>query len=153
MKRFQFRLEKLLNLRAQETDLARRALAAAINEAELARCTQQDASASVARRLTEVADKERSGMTAFEFASLRIHVRVLQTNLEEADAALTQANSHTQERRGHLLEARRGERVLEKLKEKRVESYSLETLADEQKELDEFGDRLGLNARLPSSEI
>lgn len=153
MKRFQFRLERLLNVRSQETDMARRALASAISEAELARRTQANASAAVASRVSEVSHKEQSGMTVFEFASLRTHVRALQKDLDQADANLSEANSHTHERRNQLIEARRGERVLERLKEKRLELYSREALAEEQKELDEFGDRLGLNAGLPNSEI
>ena len=153
MKRFQFRLERLLNLRSQETDMARRALAAAISEAEVAMSAQEHASSAVAARMVEVANQERSGTTVFEFATLRTHVRLLQKELEQADADLSQANTHTQERRGQLIEARRGERVLDRLKEKRLETYVQESLAEEQKELDEFGDRLGLNAGSPSSEI
>jgi len=153
MNRFEFRLEKLLNLRSQETDMARRALAAAISQAELAKRTQEDASASVAARMTDIAIKERAAMTAFDFASMRTHMRALQKDLDAAQIQLSQANSQTEERRGFLIEARRGERVLERLKEKRFDIHAHEVLLEEQKELDEFGDRLGLNDGLPGSEI
>lgn len=153
MRRFQFRLEKLLKLRSQETDIARRLLAHAIGEAEMARQAEEAAQARLTARLDEVAERERRPMTIYDFGALRTHVRALQGELAQAFAARVEALERVDSCRERVLEARRRERALERLQERRREQYLEEVLRTEQRELDEFGDRLGLNAGRSRTDI
>lgn len=152
MKRFAFRLEKLLRLRTQQTDQAKRTLAIASAEEAAAGRLLAGAQETLTARLAEVGQKERAGLSACEFASRRTYVKYLNRRVEEAQVALDGARERTAQRRQALLEARRRQRALEKLKERRREAYDLEALREEQKELDEFADRQGLNAGLPPSD-
>lgn len=152
MKRFAFRLEKLLRLRSQQTDQAKRAFGVALAQEAEAERALLEARETLAARLAQVGQRERAGLSAFEFGNLRSYVKFLDRQVEEAAGRLATAREQTAVRRAQLLEARRRERALEKLKERRQEAYTLEALREEQKELDEFGDRQGLNAGLPRSD-
>jgi flagellar FliJ protein len=146
MKRFRFSLEKVLRLRSQETEQAKRALAVALAAEARARQTAAEAHATLRDRTTEATARERLGLTAYEFGSLRTFLARLQREAVAADLAVTQAEERTQRQRMALLAARRRERAMEKLKERRLEQYQLEALREEQKELDEYGNRPGLNS-------
>lgn len=153
MKRFQFRLERVLNLRQQQTDQVKRTLAVAMAEEDLARRAMETAHAVLNARLADIRHRERQGLTAYEFGLQRNHARVLQAELAVAETGLAEAQQFTQRRRLELLTARRAERALERLRERRLEGYVAESLREEQKELDEFGDRQGLNIPSARSDI
>ena len=146
MKRFRFSLEKVLRLRSQETEQAKRALAVALAHEARARQTAAEAHATLRDRTAEATARERAGLTAYEFGSLRTFLAHLHSEAVAADGAVVQAEERTQRQRMALLVARRRERAMEKLKERRLEQYQLEALREEQKELDEYGNRPGLNS-------
>lgn len=146
MKRFHFALEKVLRLRNQETEQAKRALARAIAEEAAAREAAEAARTVLAERTAEAGLREQAGLTAYEFGIFRTHLAHLQRQVAAADLAVLDAAGQTQQRRLALLETRRRERAMEKLKERRLEQYQLEALREEQKELDEYGNRQGLNS-------
>lgn len=153
MKRFQFPLEKVLKLRGQETEQAKRSLGRAMAAEEAARQAVVAAQIALAERLEATAGLEKAGMTAFAFASQRVYLAYLQSQVEEAEAYLSAARAETARRRMALLAARQREKALQRLRERRFEQYTLESLREEQKELDEFGSRLGLNAGVTGTEI
>lgn len=153
MKRFSFRLEKLLRLRSQQTEQAKRALAAAMAAEEQSRQQMQQLHTQLNARLVEIRQKERAGLVAFDFATLRTHVRFLQGRFDQALEHLKAAEEFTAQKRLELIEARRRERALERLRERKLEVYTQELLKEEQKELDEFGDRQGLNDGVSPYEI
>lgn len=149
MKRFKFSLEKVLRLRSQETEQAKRALGRAMEAEEAARQSVESIASALAERITQMQARERAGLSAAEFGVMRHFLLFLQRELDQARGVLEAAQQVTQQRRLELLEARRRERALEKLKEHRLEGYLLESLREEQKELDEYANRLGLNGRAP----
>ncbi|HWI62414.1 MAG TPA: flagellar export protein FliJ [Symbiobacteriaceae bacterium] len=153
MKRFRFSLEKVLRLRSQETEQAKRALGAALAAEAAARAAADEIRDALRQRTDEATVRERGGMTAFEFASMRTYVIFLQKQLEGALAALAEAMAVTQRRRLELLAVRRRERALEKLRERRVDQYRLESLQEEQKELDEYGSRQTLNSQASEPDV
>lgn len=145
MKRFQFSLEKVLRLRAQETQQAKRALGQAMAAEAAARQEAEVAHTLLRHRTEEAGVRERAGLVAFELASQRHWLAFLQKQAAAADSALAAASALTLQRRLHLLAARRRERAMEKLKERRLEQYLIEAGRAEQKELDEYGNRQSLN--------
>lgn len=153
MKRFRFSLEKVLRLRSQQMEQAKRALALAVLQESNARQAVQTVQAALAERTAEAGQRESCGLTAFEFAALRTWLQHLQKQLAQAEAELAAARERTRERRKDLLTARRKERALERLRERRLEQYNLEALREEQKEFDEYGNRQGLNTVALSTEI
>lgn len=153
MKRFRFSLERVLRLRSQETEQAKRALGAAIAAEEAARQVAEAARFALVQSTAGVHARERAGLTPFEFGSLRLHIVALQRRLEAAEAELTGAQALTRQRRQELMVARKKERALEKLRERRLEQHTLESLREEQKELDEYGKRLGLNGGRAATDI
>jgi hypothetical protein len=99
MKRFRFSLEKVLRLRSQETEQAKRALAVALAAEARARQTAAEAYATLRDRTTEATARERLGLTAYEFGSLRTFLARLQREAVAADLAVTQAEERTQRQR------------------------------------------------------
>lgn len=153
MKRFRFSLERVLRLRGQETEQAKRELGKALAAEAAARAAAAEARTELAHRTDEAGQRERTGLTAYEFASLRTYVTFLQRQLEAAEVRLAAAVGETQRRRLALLGARRKERALEKLRERRLEQYRLESLRQEQKELDEYGGRQTLNSQAAEPDV
>lgn len=153
MKRFRFTLDKVLRLRSQEMEQAKRALGLAVAAENAARHAVLTAHEALTQRTEEARRLEASGLSAFAFGSLRAYLALLQRELEAAEAALLEARALTERRREELLKARRRERALERLKERRLEQYTLESLREEQKELDEYGNRQGLNSLTAEPEI
>lgn len=153
MKRFQFSLEKVLRLRSQETEQAKRALGYSLAMEEEARLAWDSARSRLLARTLEAQEREQRGMTAFDFAATRNYLSLLQQEFSVATAHLAEAEAETAARREALISSRRREQVLEKLRENRLASYDLESLREAQKELDEYGKRRGLNAAALGADV
>lgn len=136
MKRFQFSLQKLLGLRHQETEQAKRNLAAALATEALAKDRLEQAQDRLAERVALAA---AGGYSVAAYRQDREWIRFLQGEALRAEANLREAEAETARLRQLLLEARQRERILEKLRERRLEAYQLEALLEEQRELDERG--------------
>jgi flagellar export protein FliJ len=145
MRRFRFVLAKLLKLRQGETEQAKRSLAGAIVKEGAARERLTAASVELTARIEKAVDIERDGLSAFGFGSLRSHLTYLQRAVDGAERDVTQAVLHTVDCRQTLLGTRQRERILDRLQEARLEEHNRVSLNDEQKELDEYGKRRGLN--------
>lgn len=136
MKRFQFALQKLLGLRHQETEQAKRSLAAALATEAMAKDRLEQERARLAERVALATAGAHSVAT---YRQDRDWIRFLHGEVERAEQLLHQAEAETARLRQRLLEARQRERILEKLRERRLEAYQLEALLAEQRELDERG--------------
>lgn len=136
MKKFQFSLQKLLGLRHQETEQAKRNLAGALAAEAMARDRVEQAESRLAERVARAAS---GGYSVAAYRQDREWIRFLQGEVERAEAHLREAEAETARLRQLLLVARQRERILEKLRERRLEAYQLEALLEEQRELDERG--------------
>lgn len=136
MKRFQFSLQKLLGLRHQETEQAKRNLAGALAAEAMAKDRLEQTQARLAERVAQAAIAAYSVAT---YRQDRDWIRFLQGEVERAEQYLREAEAETARLRQLLLVARQRERILEKLRERRLEAYQLEALQAEQRELDERG--------------
>jgi flagellar FliJ protein len=147
MKKFHFSLAKLLALRHQETEQAKRTLAAALATEALARDRLQDAQNRVAERTARAAG---GSLSVAAYREDREWIRFLHGEVDKAVQAVQAAEAETARFRQSLLVARQRERILEKLRERRLEAYQLEVLQEEQRELDERGSRALKNQRFGS---
>ncbi|HLO01849.1 MAG TPA: flagellar export protein FliJ [Symbiobacteriaceae bacterium] len=136
MKKFQFSLQKLLGLRHQETEQAKRSLAAALAAEAMAQDRLEQAQSRLAERIALAA---AGGYSVASYRQDREWIRFLQGEVEKAEQHLQEAQAETARLRQLLLVARQRERILEKLRERRLEAYQLEVLLEEQRELDERG--------------
>jgi flagellar FliJ protein len=147
MKKFHFSLAKLLALRHQETEQAKRSLAAVLATEALARDRLQEAEF----RLQERSNRAVAGGFVVEtYRQDRNWIRFLHGEVLKAEHAVREAEAETARFRQLLLVARQRERILEKLRERRLEAYQLELLQEEQRELDERGSRALKNQRFGS---
>lgn len=137
MKRFTFRLERLRELRERAERAQAAALGAAMGD-EQRRRDSRDA----ARRALEAAGRQAADAateTAVSAGALHNLERARDAASLRADAEderLAEAQRRTGEERERYGETRRDLRVVERLKEKRLETWREEASRDEQKTID-----------------
>lgn len=149
VKRFRFSLQRLLDLRQQEVAAARRELAAALGAVTAAENGLRAVENLLRRRLKETLQAEQRGVPAREFALQRRGLVRIQESREQARAGLEAARQLAEERRQQLMAALTRQRVLEKLRERRLEQWRTEVARAEQIELDE----LAAQARGPEEPV
>lgn len=149
MKKFSFTLDRVLTIRQRLTDIARRALF----EAQALEAERERILIGLQDRLRieqiELERKQADGILVAEFQDSRRFQEFLAREIDSAEADLSEARAQVQRRREGLVAARKQERVIEKLRERRLAEYQEYALREEQKELDEMagargpgGDRL-----------
>jgi flagellar FliJ protein len=138
MKRFEFSMEKVLELRKyreQETEIA---LGRAMGELT-----------AVEQRLERLAEERRLAAmgrftpanSAADIRNYEFYILRLDKTKEELLEAAAKAAQKVEEARRIYLEASRDRKVMDKLKEKRAAGYRRETLAEETKTLDDLAGR------------
>jgi len=140
VKRFNFNLEKVLELRQYREQEAKNELGRAISILNaIENNIKQNAlvhSRAVQERFTGINSAENNGilsMLAWDNYILRLEQEA-QRLMEEA----AQAELVVEEKRAQYLEASRELKVMEKLKEKREKEYRKEVFAAETRELDDM---------------
>jgi flagellar FliJ protein len=136
---FQFRLQTVLRLRLAERDQRRNELAKALRAEEVLLAEEQslvDQQAAAAARAREL----KSPGAADVDALLQIHRYeiVLAAQRRQLAQQIVQVQQETERRRLVLVEADRGVRVLEKLRERKAAAWRVETDRHEVKRLDEM---------------
>ncbi|MCC6741852.1 MAG: flagellar export protein FliJ [Planctomycetia bacterium] len=138
MKRFEFRLESLLNLRRAAEESAKRAF----GEVRTAADRQRDEAERAAEAEARAKDEMRSAQSGLELcvADLLAHQRHVaalgkragteRSRLGDLEAALEKA-------RGALAAAMKDRKVLDRLRERRAAEWQAEMLKDEQRAADE----------------
>ncbi|MFZ5826784.1 MAG: flagellar export protein FliJ [Bacillota bacterium] len=142
MKPFRFRLEKLLNVRQQQSKMAQNALA-------LARVRTRQATAFLeSARAERIASEERllkrrtTRMTALEFRlAAQLHDAIIERE-KQARQSLETALAEEARRREELMEAERREKTLDRLKERQAAAHRIEMEAWEQAQLDEMAQNI-----------
>lgn len=139
MKPFRFRLEKLLNIRQQQSKLAKNALAQArIRSRQAATYLESARAERLASEQTLLKRRSRR-MTALEWALAdQVHDAVVQRE-RQAHQALEVARMEEERRRAELIDAERREKTLDRLKERRAEEHRYAMEAWEQAQIDEMG--------------
>jgi flagellar FliJ protein len=138
MKRFDFPMEKVLELRKyreQETEIA---LGRAVGE--LTAIEQRLACLAEERRLA-AAGRFTPSNSAADIRNYEFYILRLDKTKEELLEAAAKAAQKVEEARRIYLEAARDRKVMDKVKEKRAVEYRRETLAEETKILDDMAGR------------
>ena len=144
-RKFRFRLEVLRRVRELEQDAQRRCVAAAIREVS-----------SVEGQLVQLGEQLRDTFEScrsekdfgrLDPATLRAHqqhTEYLHRKIRDAQVQLVARQRQVGEEQAKLAEARKKLRVLEKLRERKRESYLRESAREEQKETDEAASQMML---------
>ena len=136
MKRFQFGLDTVLQYKRQVLDGAQNEYAEAIQ-----RVRQQE------RRLREAEARHRSqqfrraeaeGITIADAMGYEMGLRMLEGEIQREESRLHQLQTEAEERRKRMIAARQDTSPLEKLREKKLESYEKELQRQEELRIDEL---------------
>ncbi len=141
MNAFVFRLERLLDLRRKAERERAKALGDAVRAEETQRRDLENAERELGRAGEQATGAVGGVTTAGALSNLRLAVRAAATRLEGA------AESHREAEQGRVQEqdrfgaARKDRRVVERLREKREETWKREVDRSEQSDIDEVARR------------
>lgn len=138
MRRFRFRLERLLGLRRLRTQLQQQqvaALRARLQEAEDRLHAAQQAYRATSDSLCQ---REAAGTTATLLKHGRLHLGRLAEAVAEQEGQVKAAQLALQQGLADLAAARQAERALERLRERRWRQHRYEGIKREQAQLDEI---------------
>lgn len=138
MARFRFRLQRVLDLREQVVEARRVALAAALAREREVRQHLDALEGEMGRRLQALAVREREGVTVAELAPIRRYLEWLGQEREQAQTLLEAARAEVARRREELFRARQEARVLERLRERRLEQHRQDELRSELAQADDL---------------
>jgi len=138
MKRFRFRLQRLLEIRQQETKMALNNFAQARIATQTAARRLEAASARRAESAERLLARRQSRMTVLEWRqSAELHEALVAAEWLAAER-LAAARQEEERRRWELTEAERREKVLERLRDRRAAEFERAMLAAEQAAIDEM---------------
>jgi flagellar export protein FliJ len=142
MQPFRFRLEKLLNIRQQESKMAQNALALAIMRTRQAQAYLETARGERMASEQALLARRRRRMTLLEWQmSAQVHEAMVERE-QAAEAALEAALAEEARRRKELEEAERRVKILDRLKDRRAEEYRYAMAAWEQSQIDEMAQNI-----------
>jgi len=138
MKRFEFRLESLLNLRRSTEEAAKRAFGIARQAAEL--------QAAEVKRFADAESRAKSDLRGAQGArELRVvdllahqrHVAALSRRTGAEKQRLGELEAASEKARESLAASMRDRKALDRLRERRAAEWTVEMLKDEQRTIDE----------------
>ena len=134
MKRFNFRLQRVLEIRERYRDEVRQELVQRNFELDRERSILADLDQEFLRSKVE----EGGTYSASEMVLVGAYSTRLQQQIEQQRLRVIAAERATEEARERYIEASKESQALEKLKEKRRQEYVEQTLKEEGIQLDEF---------------
>lgn len=144
MKRFRFRLQRLLEIREHETKLAQNNWIAARQAAQVAAEQLRVASAQRAASAERLLARRQGRMSVHEWRqSTELHEALVAQEWLAAER-LAAALREEERRRQEMTEAERREKVLRRLRERRAEEYRRAAEAAEQAAIDEMAQNVFL---------
>jgi flagellar protein FliJ len=150
VRRFQFRLERFLELRRWKEREWEIALAKVLGECLLLENRISEIAEEIgASRLTGYTDGTRIDVEGM--ARRELYVRRLAAERERAQAALVEKRREMEQVRARYLEASRERKVLDKLKERRSGEYYDRQLQDEYRSVDDLNTSAAAAARLEAA--
>jgi flagellar protein FliJ len=138
MKRFRFRLERLLQLRERHEHEQAQVLGLALREEADRRDARDAASERLGRIGEQLADGGAAVTSAGTLRNLGLVVEAAVGEVEAAERSLRESLDRVAEEQERYGEARRERRVVERLREHRRENWTEDLKRDEQQEQDGF---------------
>jgi len=137
MRKFQFRLQSLENIKGMELDILRQELATA--QAELRRAEEELINAREALNATynELAELRAHQTEPMILLSLESYAGAMRDQVKACAQRVVQQSDGLRELRDHLSEKHKEKKVLEKHRERQFTKYSQHIERELQKELDE----------------
>jgi flagellar FliJ protein len=132
MKRFTFRLEKVLQLRKFKEDECKIALGQAIS---ILNKIENDIKMTAVKRHNAAAERFNAPQ---DMASWDVYILRLEQETEKLARQAAQAELVVEEKRALYLEAQRDLKAIEKLKEKREKEHRKETMDSQMAEIDDL---------------
>ncbi len=137
MNDFQFRLDTLLELRAEAETVAAEKLAEAQSEAKEAERSHEELDAARRQTHAELIALQDQGIGAGRLQSMRLVMARLEQSIEYAAELLNAARKAVAEKREDYHRAHRERRALDELRLKRHGVWSRETARRDQRAMDE----------------
>jgi flagellar FliJ protein len=136
MKRFNFSLQRLLELREHREQEAKIELGKAIGTLAVIEQRLDAVSMERARAMTD-----RYSHNMGDFRNYDLYIRRLEQATEKLQKEAALAELEVNEKRDLFIEASRDRKVLDKVKDRRKQEHRKEMFAEETKELDDTGSR------------
>lgn len=146
MSRFSFRLQRVLDLREQKEQAISRQLTQAKHEADVALGMRDDL--AMARESAAVAIHAQGARTAGELRAAGIALAHMDLHVDAATEAVVAAASEVETVQGHLTAAFQERRVLDRLKERALETWQNDMVQQDRQLMDaialsRYGKRTG----------
>lgn len=136
MKHFNFRLDRLLNLRSQEETEKARELGRAIHREEEMRSAREAAQARLERCQVQAGDPALAATPAGMLRNLNLTVNLAADMVEAAEEDHRVSASALDAVRDEFGQARKERHVIERLRERRHDAWRRDASREEQKECD-----------------
>jgi len=139
VKRFNFKLDKVLGYRGVVEEEKKRLFA----EAQRAIATQREQiriiEAEISKQMAELRARCVENVDVKDVVARRLYTSYLQSALDLANETLATMRRQLEVRRKELVQASKEKKVLERVRERRFGEYTYETDREEQKFIDELG--------------
>jgi flagellar protein FliJ len=153
MKKFQFRLQKLLDIREKKELDIKNELAAVISRQNLEKMKQEQLKSNIIKQEKIIHTKLRAGgYTAFEALTFERFLDISHKAIELAGKKILGMEPEIREVRGRLIEASREKKVVEKLKERKLEDYNYHLNWEIAKENDDINQKIYINKQIAERE-
>lgn len=139
MRRFRFRLERLLNVRRLRVQMLQQKVAVARTELQQAEFQLAESQRTYRAASDDLCQREAAGMSAGVLHYGREHLGRLAEAVAAREGGVKAARAVLQDALGELSKARQAEKALERLRERRRREHVQEGLKREQVQLDEVG--------------
>ena len=136
MKRFAFRLDRILDLREKTEKERARLLRDAMLDEDARRQSLEEAEARLDRCAGQIADTGSAVTTAGAMQNLGLTITAAAGEVDAAETSHQTAEEVVRAEQEMFSEARKDRRVVERLRERRHEEWSVETSRLEQRTLD-----------------
>jgi flagellar FliJ protein len=136
MSRFRFRLQRILDLRAEREKERARVLGRAVRDAEARKSDLDTAAARLDQCGEQLVTRPGHVATAGAMRNLGLTVRAAAEAVAHAEQSYEDAEQNVRAERKLFGEARKERRVVERLRERRHTAWREDELRQEQKEID-----------------
>ena len=154
MKKFDFKLQKLLDLREAREQELKNELAALISQQNVERMKQEELNSSIAYHSESIRGKMVDGtVTVQETMMYEKFVDLSRRAITFADRKIEEMEPAVQEARGRLVIASREKKVVEKLKERQLEEYNYEMNREINKENDDMNQKIYMRRLLEAQGV